>query len=275
MSFSWLGLGVSASPHNGLMRTAEWNTSTSVLDRATLILGAFQLEDRSVGVSELARRTGLPKSTVSRLTAELLRLQYLERHGSGFRLGLTLFELGQMVVTPKELRRRALGIMVDLRNATGQTVHCAVLDGAEVVYVEILRGRGTPPLPSRVGGRMPAHATALGKAMLAFSPPAVLDGVLSKGLQPVTRGTITDEATLRAELIEIAASGLAREENESTAGSSCVASPVMDSSGALVAALSVTGAAGLLNIDCVGPAVRTAALALGRQMPRNSDLTKA
>ena len=257
------------------MRTAEWNTSTSVLDRATLILGAFRLEDRSLGVSELTRRTGLPKSTVSRLTAELLRLQYLERHGSGFRLGLTLFELGQMVVTPKELRRRAMGIMVDLRNATGQTVHCAVLDGTEVVYVEILRGRGTPPLPSRVGGRMPAHATALGKAMLAFSPSAVVDGILSKGLQPLTRATITDEATLRAELIEVAASGLAREENESTAGSSCVASPVMDSSGALVAALSVTGAAGLLDIDRVGPAVRTAALALGRQMPRNSALTEA
>lgn len=257
------------------MRTAEWNNSTSVLDRATLILASFRLGDRSLGVSELARRTGLPKSTVSRLTAELLRLQYLERQGTAFRLGLTLFELGQMVVTPKELRRRAMGIMVDLRNATGQTVHCAVLDGTEVVYVEILRGRGTLPLPSRVGGRMPAHATALGKAMLAFSPPAVLEEVLSKGLQQVTRETITDEATLRAELIETAGSGLAREENESMGGISCVASPVMDSSGSLVAALSVTGAAGLLEVDRVAPAVRTAALALGRQMPRNSALTDA
>jgi DNA-binding IclR family transcriptional regulator len=257
------------------MRTAEWNKSTSVLERAASVLGAFRIEDRSLGVSELARRTGLPKSTVARLTAELIRLQFLERQGSSLRLGLTLFELGQMVATPKELRRRAMGIMVDLRNATGQTVHLAVLDGTEVVYIEILRGRGAPPLPSRVGGRMPAHATAVGKAMLAFSSPDFIEDVLGGGLQQVARGTITDEGALRRELVEIAASGLAREENESAAGSSCVASPVHDSGGALVAALSVSGYVGLLDVDRVGPAVRTAALALGRQLPRNSALTEA
>ncbi|MET4538455.1 IclR family acetate operon transcriptional repressor [Arthrobacter bambusae] len=257
------------------MRTAEWNTTTSVLDRAALVLGAFRVEDRSLGVSELARRTGLPKSTVSRLTSELLRLQFLERHGSGFRLGLTLFELGQMVVTPKELRRRAMGVMVDLRNATGQTVHLAVLDGTEVVYIEILRGRGTPPLPSRVGGRMPAHATAVGKALLAFSPPSALEGVLAGGLHQVAGSTIVSEDALRGALKEVAATGLAYEENESAPGSSCVASPVLDSGGSLVASLSVSGHVGLLNIERVAPAVRTAALALGRQLPRNSALVES
>lgn len=255
------------------MRTAEWNNSSSVMERASLILGAFRMEDQHLGVSELARRTGLAKSTVSRLAAELLRLQFLERHGPGFRLGLTLFELGQMVVTPKELRRRAMGIMVDLRNATGHTIHLAVLDAADVVYVEILRGRGTPVLPSRVGGRVPAHATAVGKAMLAFCPTTVLDRVIGFGLPQLARNTITDEQILRAELIDVSARGLAFEENESAPGSACVASPVMDSGGALVAALSASGSANLLEIERVGPAVRTAALALGRQLPRNSALT--
>lgn len=256
------------------MRTAEWNNSSSVLERAALILGAFRVEDRTVGVSELARRTGLAKSTVSRMTSELVRLQYLERHGSSLRLGLALFELGQLAATPKELRRRAIGIMADLRNATGQTVHLAVLDGVEVVYIEILRGRGTPELPSRVGGRMPAHATAVGKAMLAFSPPAVLDDVLANGLPQVGPGTITDEESLRRELADIAATGLAREQNESAMSSSCVASPVMDAGGAMVAALSVSGSASQLDIERVAPAVRTAALALGRQLPRNSALAE-
>ncbi|MGN7201348.1 IclR family transcriptional regulator [Arthrobacter sp. SAFR-044] len=255
------------------MRTAEWNNSSSVLERAGLILGAFRMEDQQLGISELARRTGLPKSTVSRLCGELLRLQFLERHGPGFRLGLALFELGQMVVTPKELRRRAMGVMVDLRNATGQTVHLAVLDPPDVVYIEILRGRGTPALPSRVGGRVPAHATAVGKAMLAFSPTPVLDRVLASGLQQLSRSTISDEQVLRAQLIEISAKGLAFEENESAPGSACVASPVLDSGGALVAALSASGLAGLLDTERVAPAVRTAALALGRQLPRNSALT--
>ncbi|NKX55586.1 IclR family transcriptional regulator [Arthrobacter mobilis] len=254
------------------MRTADWNTSSSVLERAASILGAFRIEDRTLGVSELARRTGLAKSTVARLAAELVRLQYLERHGSSLRLGLALFELGQLAATPKELRRRAIGIMADLRNATGQTIHLAVLDGTEVVYIEILRGRGTPQLPSRVGGRLPAHATAVGKAMLAFSPPQVLEDVIATGLPPVGPGTITDEKSLRRELADIAATGLAYERNESAMGSCCVASPVMDAGGALVASLSVSGKTGQLDIDRVAPAVRTATLALGRQLPRNSAL---
>jgi DNA-binding IclR family transcriptional regulator len=256
------------------MRTAEWNTSSSVLERAALILGVFRAEDDTVGVSELARRTGLAKSTVSRLSSELVRLQFLERHGSSLRLGLALFELGQLAATPKELRRRAIGIMADLRNATGHTVHLAVLDRVEVVYIEILRGRGTPKLPSRVGGRMPAYATAVGKAMLAFSPPATLDEVLAQGLARVGPNSITDEDSLRNELKNIAASGLACEESESATSSSCVASPVLDSGGAVAAALSVSGSVGHLDIDRVAPAVRTAALFLGRQLPRNSALAQ-
>jgi IclR family acetate operon transcriptional repressor len=256
------------------MRTAEWNNSSSVLERAALVLGAFRVEDRALGVSELARRTGLAKSTVSRLAAELVRLQYLERHGSSLRLGLALFELGQLAATPKELRRRAIGIMADLRNATGQTIHLAVLDGVEVVYIEILRGRNTPPLPSRVGGRVPAHATAVGKAMLAFAPPEVMEEVAAHGLPQVGPATITDEKSLRRELADIAGSGVAYEQNESAPGSSCVASPLLDAGGALVASLSVSGKTGHIDIDRVAPAVHTAALALGRQLPRHSVLAE-
>lgn len=135
------------------MRAAEWNATSSLLERAAAILAAFRLKDRTLGVSERAPRTGLAKSTVSRPTTELVRMQYLERHGFSLRLGLALFELGQLAATPKELRRRAICIMADLRNATGQTIHLAVLNGTDVVYIEILRGRGTPVLPSQVGGR--------------------------------------------------------------------------------------------------------------------------
>lgn len=256
------------------MRTAEWNSSSSVLERAALILGAFQVQDRTLGVSELARRTGLAKSTVSRLTTELVRLQYLERHGNSLRLGLALFELGQLAATPKELRRRAIAFMADLRNATGQTIHLAVLDGTEVVYIEILRGKGTPPLPSRVGGRLPAHATAVGKALLAFSAPEALDQVIAGGLPRVGPDTITDEAALRKALAEVAADGVAYERNESAPDSFCAASPVLDAGGAVVAALSVSGKVGHLDVHRVAPAVRTAALALGRQLPRNSVLAE-
>lgn len=254
------------------MRTADWNTSASVLERASRILAAFRRpEDRVLGVSELARRTDLPKSTVARLTTELARLQFLERHGAGYRLGLRLFELGQLAAAPKELRGAAVAIMADLRHATGQTIHLAVLEGIEVVYIEILRGKGVPDLPSRIGGRLPAHATAVGKAMLAFSSEDAIRRAIDQGLERLGPKTITDEQDLRRQLVRIKARGVAFESQESSADSSCAASPVLNAEGGVVAGLSVSGRVGLLDIRRVGTAVQTAALTLGRQLPGNAD----
>lgn len=256
------------------MRTAEWNTSTSVLDRAARVLGAFQVEDRELGVSELARRTGLAKSTVARLTDELARLGFLERQSAAFRPGLALFELGQLAATPKELRKRALEVMSDLRIATGQTIHLAVLDRAEVVYIAILRGLQTPTLPSRVGGRLPAHATAVGKAMLAFAGPDALEDQLARGLTMVGPQTITEEETLRGELEQITRARVSYEREESAPGSCCVASPVFDSGGSLSAAISASGTSSHLDVERVAPAVHTAALALGRLLPHHAELPR-
>ena len=252
------------------MRTAEWNTTASVLERAGRILSAFRIEDKTLGISELARRTSLPKSTVARLTSELVKLQYLERQGVSYRLGLALFELGQLAATPQELRRGAIAVMADLRNATGQTIHLAVLDGSDVVYIEILKGRAAPDLPSRVGGRLPAHASAVGKAMLAFSAPPIIDQVIERGLEPVGPKTIIDEREFRKEIARIKARGVAFENQESSVDSSCAASPVINFGGTVVAGLSISGRVGLLDARRVGPAVRIAALTLGRQLPGNA-----
>ena len=128
------------------------------------MLEAFDERRPGVGISELALRAGLPKSTVSRIVAGLVRQRYLERDGTLIHLGLRLFELGQLAEMPQELRFAALPVMADLRNATGETVHLAIRDGREVVYISIMRGRGSPAPTSRIGGRAPVHATALGKA---------------------------------------------------------------------------------------------------------------
>ncbi|MEV7649119.1 IclR family transcriptional regulator [Arthrobacter sp. NPDC089319] len=253
------------------MRTADWNTTSSVLERASKILAVFSPDRRSIGVSELSRRTGLPKSTVSRLVSELVELDYLERQGTRLALGLALFELGQLAATPQALRQSAIATMADLRNATGQTVHLAVLSGSEVVYIEILRGRAMPRLPSRVGGRMPAYATGVGKALLAFSSEEVIESVISAGLRPVGPKTITDPERLRRELVRIAKTGLAYEHEESAADISCAASPVL-AGDAPAAAISVSGKNGLLDIRRIGPAVHTAALTLGRQLPPHANL---
>ncbi len=174
----------------------------TVIGRAALLLDCLAAGD-SPGISELARRSGLAKTTVFRLVHELASCGLVEVTGDGVRLGMWLFELGSSVPRQRSLAEAALPYMRDLQQATGDTVHLAVLDRAEVVYLQILRGRGTRQLPSRVGGRMPAHATGVGKAILAFSPPEVVSAVITGGLARRTARTIVAPGVLRRELSRV------------------------------------------------------------------------
>jgi DNA-binding IclR family transcriptional regulator len=219
-----------------------------------------------LGTSELARRTGLAKSTVHRLVGELTAHGMLERRGDGVVLGLRLFELGERVPRQFDLRKAALPYMADLRAGTRQTVHLAVLDGTEVVYVEILRSRDAPPLPSWVGGRLPAHATGVGKAILAFSPPETLEAMLHGGLPRLSERTITGPGILQRALRSVHAHGIAYDHEEARAGLVCAASPITADDGTIAGALSVSGWAGKLNVRRMAPAVHTAALALSRDL---------
>ncbi|MER7548303.1 IclR family transcriptional regulator [Actinomadura sp.] len=248
------------------MCSAGRHESETVVGRSAAILGAFGAEDGALGVSELSRRTGLPKSTVHRLVRALTAHGLLDRSGSRVRLGLRLFELGQLVPLRRDLRAAALPFMADLRDATHQIVHLAVLDGPEVVYLEILRSADAPAMPSRVGGRLPAHATGVGKAMLAFSPPETVDAVIAAGLPRLSRRTIVLPRLLRRELEGIRAAGCAFDREESGDGVVCAASPVFGSDGAVVGALSISGWSTGMKLERMAPAVRTAALALSRAL---------
>ncbi len=236
-----------------------------MLGRAALLLDCLAVGD-SPGLSELARRSGLAKTTVFRLVHELARYGLVEVTPGGVRLGMRLFELGSSVPRQRSLREAALPYMRDLHEATRETVHLAVLDGAEVVYVAIRPGRHGPRLPSRVGGRMPAHATGVGKAILAFSAPEVVTALADAGLARRTPRTIVAPGALRSELARIRESGVSFDREESGPGIVCAASPVFGAGGSVVAALSLTGWSPRLDLARVAPAVRTAALALSRQL---------
>lgn len=251
------------------MCSAERNgLPATVVGRAALLLDCLAAGD-SPGISELARRSGLAKTTVFRLVHELARYGLVEDTGDGVRLGMRLFELGSSVPRQRSLTEAALPFMRDLQQATGDTVHLAVLDRAEVVYLQILRGRGTRQLPSRVGGRMPAHATGVGKAILAFAPPDVVSALIAGGLERRTPLTLVTPGALRRELARIRDRGVSFDREESGPGIVCAASPVFGADGAVLAALSLTGWSSRLDLDRVAPAVRTAALALSRQLGRN------
>jgi DNA-binding IclR family transcriptional regulator len=248
------------------MRTATWTDSVSVLDRVTAVFDAFGEHDDGLGVSELARRANLPKSTVSRIAADLVAQRFLDRDGDTLYLGARLFELGQTVQRPRVLRGLALPVMRELRDVTSHTIHVAVLDGPDVVLVAILRGRPTSQPPARIGARLPAHATALGKAMLAFSPPELVARITSGDLERRTPGTITDTSALIRELADIRRLGVATEREECVAGLTCAASPIIVRGSAPTAAISVAGPVAELMPDRVAAAVRAAAATLGRRL---------
>ncbi|MFC4943743.1 IclR family transcriptional regulator [Pseudonocardia sp. GCM10023141] len=162
------------------------------------------------------------------------------------------------------LRELAAPLMNELREVSRQRVHLAVLDGAEVLYLEILSGPAGPKLPSRVGGRMPAHATGVGKAMLAHAPRTTVDTVLAAGLPRLTARTIVAPGMLHADLRRIAGRGVAFDGEESAVGLMCAANPVLDADGMAVAALSVSGRSGRMPMPRLVPAIGAVAVRSAR-----------
>lgn len=250
------------------MRSTQRHTAEapeSVLGRAVAILAAFDEEAVTLGVSELSRRTGIAKSTVHRLAGELEARRLLAREGSAYRLGDWLFELGRLVPTTRTLSETAQPIMEDLREATHMRVHLAALDGVDVVYLNILGG-ASMRLASRIGGRLPAHATGVGKVMLAYSSKEVVAARISAGLPRLTARTVTSGDALLGELRSIRAVGMALEAGESHEGVACLAAPVFGVDRRIVAGLSLTGPVDEIDPIALGPAVRTAAFVLSRTL---------
>ena len=150
--------------------STEWR-GRSVISKVVALLDAFTPASPELSLNELAALTGLPVSTTYRLASELVAWGGLERvEGGGYRIGLRLWEIGSLAPRGETLREVALPFMHDLYEATHENVHLAVLDGTEALYVEKLSGRRAMPVRTRRGGRLPLHATAVGKVLLAYGP---------------------------------------------------------------------------------------------------------
>lgn len=200
----------------------------SVVARALLILGQFSVATPALTISELSRCTGLAVATVFRLLGELEAGQYVERSPRGrYRLGKRLWEMGLLTPLHARLRESALPFLLNLQYKTGETVQFAIPDGAAALYIEKLTNEETVPQQSRIGARMPLHATGLGKAILASSTCEMLDEVLAQPLKPYTPNTIVDPENFRHELHQIRERGYATSSEEYVAGSMSIAAPVM------------------------------------------------
>ena len=248
---------------------AEEAELDTVLGKAVAILRAFGTDDRLLPLAELVRRTGLPKGTAHRVAADLVRHRLLEKTPHGYRLSGGLFELGMRAATERTLLEVAMPFLQDLYERTHETVHLGTREGTEVVYVAKIGGHRQAPSPSRTGGRMPMHCTAIGKALLAHASPEIRTAVLTGPLARRTPHTVVAPGLLEQQLDRVLETGLAYEREESTPGLLCVAAPVLDpGSGAILAAVSVTGPVGRFRPESHATAVRAAATALGSTLAR-------
>lgn len=241
------------------------STPSAVLDRLSLVLDAFDGPGR-LTLAQIVRRTGLPRSSAHRMLERLVQMRWLRRQGRDYELGMRLVELGSLAVHQDRLHRAAVPFLHELHRATNWVVHLAILDGADVVYLEKIGGPMAAAIPTRVGGRYPAHCTAVGKAILGFSDqsqhPPVDDDLLSRK----TKYSISTRTQLRAEIDKVRAHGVAWEREESLPGFGCVAAPI-GNIGEAIAAVSVCGPVDRMKFDHqVAAAVRMTALGIWRNI---------
>ncbi|MEO3826290.1 IclR family transcriptional regulator [Actinomadura sp. B10D3] len=247
-----------ATPETMTSGPARRESPPSMIERMTLILDAFNGPTARLTLEDVARRTRLPRSTAHRILDQLVKQRWLAHHSFGYGLGQRALGLGGQDGGHGKIREAAAPLLHELQVTTGLVAHLAVLDGAEVFYLDKLGGRLAASVPSRVGGRAPAHCTALGKAMLAWLEPERVDALLSAGISRFTSRTIGELGTLHQELHRVRQRrGLAFERGESYPGIACVAAAVRGAEGP-VAGISLAGDI-RAPLENVAPLVVTAA----------------
>jgi IclR family acetate operon transcriptional repressor len=253
------------------MRSEERNSAgLSMLGRSVTLLLAFRTGE-AMTLAQLCRASGIPKGTAHRLVAELEHWGLLERSGAHLRLGMRLFELGQLATAQHAIVEIAAPYLAELYRVTGSTVHLAVVDGVDVVYLQKFTRPDGPRVGSRIGGRMPLHCTGVGKALLAFSPQSVTEAVIDAGLVRLAPRTIVAPGILRQDLDRTRARGFAVEREESSVGVACVAVPVLGISGRAVAAISITSRPQRLSGPIMTAAARRAASGVARALLVGSE----
>lgn len=215
---------------------------TSVEKALALIAAVASRGHESPAVSELARRTGLSKSTAFRLLNTLERGRALERVGDGYHLGPLL---GANLTLPTDPQTERVQVMVTpflaaLYERTRQTVQLAVLEDDGILFLNKLHGLHRVPSPSRIGASAPAHCTSLGKVLMAFDRQA-RERILARPLDRWTTRTVTDPEILLRQISTAERTRIGVDDGEYVAGVASIASVVTDSQGMPVASLCVTG----------------------------------
>lgn len=262
------------------MAGMETNPATAV-ERALNILEAAAHRREGLTNSEISRKLGIPKSSASYILRTLDRRGYLRRDGETgrYRLGLKILSLGGDVRANLDLAQIALPFMQALQERIHLTVHLAVLDQGEAVYIEKVEAPGFFKVNTWVGRRMYLHSTSVGKCLVAWLPKPEVESLLhQQGLKKRTPKTITSLGKLVAELELVRAQGHAVDDEENSLGARCVAVPISGANGAAIAALGVSGTLTQMeeaNLPRILEALKETARRVARQMQRSGATAPA
>ena len=228
------------------------------------LLGSFSGEEDELGITTLATRLRLAKSTVHRLAATLTAARFLEQNSETgkYRLGLALFELGALVRRRMDVANEARPKLRELLEKTGETVQLGIVDHFSVLYVYEMESRRAIRMAAAVGARAPLHCTAVGKVLLASQPQDYVKQVLDAGLTAFTPKTLIRRDAVLAMLADVKARDYATDDEESEIGLRAVASPVRNHTGAVIAAVGVAAPVQRMNKKamqtCVPSVIATA-----------------
>lgn len=228
-------------------------------------------ERRSWSLAELAVALGQPKPSVFRLLHTIAEFGYLQKdpETGRYALGMRLHTLGASAVRHEQLRWQALAPLQDLARDTGETVHVGILYDGEITCVQAVDGTRLVRMHAFLGKRTPAHASALGKMLLAHLPEAELDALAARGLPRFTPTTLVTPEALRAALHEIRAQGYALDDQEMEPGLRCLAAAITDHLGRPCAALGISAPADRMTPDQIAaliPRVKTTAGRISRML---------
>jgi IclR family transcriptional regulator, KDG regulon repressor len=213
------------------------------VDRALRILDLFDEQETELKITDISERIGLHKSTVHSLLKTLQVRGYINQNPENgkYRLGMKLFERGNFVIQGLDIRQMAKSYLVDLSMKTGQTTHLVILDGREGVYIDKVEGPMAVILYSRIGRRIPVHCSAVGKVLIAYKSRAELNDILREyDYIRQTKDTIVNERDFLEELEKVRIMGYAVDNQENEPGVRCVAVPIRDHTGQVVAAISMS-----------------------------------
>ncbi|PLR82107.1 IclR family transcriptional regulator [Bacillus canaveralius] len=214
------------------------------VSRALDIVTLVSSKKGGLGVTEIAKQIDINKSSVYRILSTLVQYGYVEQDSETgrYKLGYKFLEVSSKLLESIDLRAEAKPYLQELETDTNEVIHLVVYDQGEVVYIEKLEGNETLRMHSKVGKRAPMHCTSVGKAILAHLPSNVVIDILNrKGMPAHTNKTITDKEPFLKELVEVKQNGYALDLEENEYGITCIAVPIFDHLGRVIAAVSISG----------------------------------